>query len=1351
MDPKSDQWITMGPSASPQEEQALRTVRSLLNDHPTTWAWANLSFVSPDQRGSEVDVILLHRTGLYVIELKGYHGTISGDQQMWRLTGPEGQVRTERNPRLSTRTKAQRLRSLLEQGYRGRIPYVHEIVVLHGEGSTVKLDDLAKSGVYGLDGYDVCGVPPFTELLKKRHDEIDKPTAAAVVKRMGQVGLKPRPKTRVVGDYTLDDAEPLAEGVGWVDHLATHAALKRKVRIRLYDVAPDISQTQRAELVRAARREVLLTQDLRHPGVVSALDYTDTERGPALIFPADQNTEPLLQYLGEHRDHLTLDDRLGLVRGVAEVLSYAHRNRVYHRALTPDSVSIRPEQPPQVTVRDWQTGQQDLSASASATRHATLAGATGLADLVVQDQYIYLAPEALHGTRPDPVALDVYGLGVLAYIILTGQPPVATMVDLQEQVGGFDPSVVMDGLPAELTDLVVKATDPDASKRLLDVAAFLAALTEIEKGLAESAADDFTDPLEAGPLSILEEGLIVEERLGTGATGIALLVSSGEADSVPTVLKVARDATREDRLRNEAEVLARLDHPRIVQLIAQPRTVGGRLCIEVADAGRPTLGSRIVNEGRLTIEQLQNYGRDLFSAVSYLESQGVMHRDIKPDNLGVRADASDRKPRLVLFDFSLANEALEHVQSGTRGYLDPFLGSGSRQRYDSAAERFAVAVTLFQMATGQMPEWGDGQVHPAAIADEVSLVPDWFEDQVSEPLMAFFAKALARDASNRFDTLEDMATAWDRVYAGLTAPSTTSVQGDPDALAAAAELTTTLSAAGLSPRAQSAASRLGAVTVGELIAVPAITINQLSGVGVEVRRELQQRCRQWRGLLTVHEEAEDPQGRGVERLLSHLSPGSNGRNAETVALGRAFVERPELDAWPTWAAIAEKADVADYVEPLGQLVRRWVREDAVTVLRLEVQEVLAQFGGVATADEVARRILALHGSRAEGDERLFNAVGLVRATVEADSADGGQISVARDAGDQAILLTSGEDSDPRVAAIRDLARVVEEALEAADGPIPPIAALSLVADHPIAEAVGVADPGRLLSVVAATSPNGAVSGRGELYSRGMPAKDSVRVVVSGQAGHAVLSESWLRRAVLARFPEASPLPERPDLDALVEKAQPDFKWDGRNYTRQSGGSTSLIPSHTRLMTIPGAPARSFDAVDARLRESLTARSAVVLAADPRRIGDAPAALVARFGVTEFNVTSALLEGMREVASDKGIAWGFLLRVDAKDPASSDRAKLAELAELALQHVWPPVAQSPHPLLLTNVDVLARYGLLGRVETLLDLATARPAARWILVPFHSSQSAPMFDDEPVPLPPDGWVPLPGQLFEEQVAG
>ena len=99
----------------------------------------------------------------------------------------------------------------------------------------------------------------------------------------------------------------------------------------------------------------------------------------------------------------------------------------------------------------------------------------------------------------------------------------------------------------------------------------------------------------------------------------------------------------------------------------------------------------------------------------------MFHRDIKPDNLGVREDRADRSRHLVLFDFSLSNEPLDRVRSGTHGYLDPFLGHGGRLQFDSAAERFAVAATLFEMATGTRPEWGDGRSTPPLIPDDVHL------------------------------------------------------------------------------------------------------------------------------------------------------------------------------------------------------------------------------------------------------------------------------------------------------------------------------------------------------------------------------------------------------------------------------------------------------------------------------------------------------------------------------------------------------------------------------------------------------------------------------------------------------
>ena len=151
----------------------------------------------------------------------------------------------------------------------------------------------------------------------------------------------------------------------------------------------------------------------------------------------------------------------------------------------------------------------------------------------------------------------------------------------------------------------------------------------------------------------------------------------------------------------------------MVRLVDGPLDADGHPALLIEDAGRPTLGRRILDEGRLTLEQLENYGRDLFEVVAYLEIAGCSTATSSPTTSACAKTAATAVGTLCCSTSPLSNEPLDRVRSGTHGYLDPFLGHGGRLQFDSAAERFAVAATLFEMATGTRPEWGDGRSNPA--------------------------------------------------------------------------------------------------------------------------------------------------------------------------------------------------------------------------------------------------------------------------------------------------------------------------------------------------------------------------------------------------------------------------------------------------------------------------------------------------------------------------------------------------------------------------------------------------------------------------------------------------------------
>jgi serine/threonine-protein kinase len=196
----------------------------------------------------------------------------------------------------------------------------------------------------------------------------------------------------------------------------------------------------------------------------------------------------------------------------------------------------------------------------------------------------------------------------------------------------------------------------------------------------------------------------LEKLLGQG--GFAWVFVGREIDGTPVAVKVlkpryAGDPQFESRFRNESEIAAKLDHPNIIRI----RTVAkaGDYVYFAMDLCADSLGARLAREGPLPEEDIVRLARDIIAALDFAHSQGVIHRDLKPDNVLIRSDGS-----AVLTDFGIARAVSGYVAStgvnmtiGTPHYLSPEQAQG--RTLDQRADHYALGVTLYKAATGEVP------------------------------------------------------------------------------------------------------------------------------------------------------------------------------------------------------------------------------------------------------------------------------------------------------------------------------------------------------------------------------------------------------------------------------------------------------------------------------------------------------------------------------------------------------------------------------------------------------------------------------------------------------------------------
>ncbi len=1397
---KEPRWTTISESAFAWEKEALDWLRERLPDRDPWHVWSNFEFIDDQGKVNEVDALVLSPVGLFLVEIKSRPGTVTGDAHTWTWRG-DGRDYAHDNPLILANRKAKRLAALLRRQSsvikaRSRVPFIEPLIFLSAiSPEQCKLSGNARSGVVlrgRPDAPDDDGIvarlsgtghyPPRDPLLGR---EIGRVVCRAVV----EAGVRPSNQHRRVGDYQLGAL--LLESENFQDWEGAHvvaAGVQR--RIRIYGYALAATQEARRALVRQATREFQILEGVEHPGILRVRDYQESELGPALLFDYDPHSRGLDFVLREHGARLNVDQRLSILRQLAETLKYAHQKKLYHRALAPSSILVQnPDRETlKLAIMNWQ-----LAARGEQTQGETLgrtAGTQHVEDYVDDQAKIFLAPEALWDGATAGPHLDVFSLGVIAWQVFAAQPPAATAVELQQKLkagNGLRISDVLDGAGRELQNLIQFSTCPDVSARLASMDDFLEYLELVEDELTAPATVASVDPAHAKAGDRIDGGFTVVRRLGKGSSSDVLLVKRDGSDE-ELVLKVALDRSHNDRLVAEGEALAKLRHANIVAW-RETLAVAGRTALLMKSAGPQTLAHHLRQEARPSLDLIRRFGEELLQTVAYLEDQGIHHRDIKPDNIGLCPSAHSGKLQLILFDFSLSRTPVDNIQAGTRPYLDPFLSLGKPPRWDLYAERFAAAMTLYEMVTGALPVWGDGLSDPALIEDEVTLDVGRFDPNLREGLSHFFSKALHRDFRARYDNSEDLLRAWRATFDRVAATTAT----DPfETMARCATRDTTIGELGYSVEAQNVLDRMGIHQVRDLLAVDRVRFRYLKSVGDKVRKEIRltaKRLAQLRpdlaaGTPTVLDAAPGRTGiRSIDELVDHLLPGRSAAEdrpeEEALAFYLGIAELGPAasapDPWPTlFPTLGDAAQAAGIARPalthaLAAARARWLKSPAITDLREELAATLGASGGVVSAAEAAASLLASHGSIEQDNAvRLRLAAAVLRAVVEAE-ADLAQLRFQLFPGPQpgvAPLVAASVDHADY--ALR-LGTAADQAVSTDDGtgglPTPQQAIERLEAvDRP--HTVSPMSAQRLLRLAAGSSQRAAVSSRLELYPRGMAAQRAIQLALGSLVGPRLLTEAQVRERILGRYPEAENLPTRSNLDRLLVAAGADLVWRGdgelgpgyypsrKSFGPSAGSSTYTHRNSAALadenISEEVAAARQFED---KLRHAAKAGGFLVLTVAPRPAHRAASAITARFaeplGFRTISLDRLILECLQEEAAQLRVAWSKVLEADLAGPGSRDWNHLIRLASRAKARVKARLLAEQSSLLLLHPGLLARLDLMDLVSDLQSLAGAATGipSVWLLAPM-AGQGLPTLDGVPIPVisqaqwarVPEAWMGL-----------
>ncbi|MBA3455046.1 MAG: serine/threonine protein kinase [Deltaproteobacteria bacterium] len=277
----------------------------------------------------------------------------------------------------------------------------------------------------------------------------------------------------------------------------------------------------------------------------------------------------------------------------------------------------------------------------------------------------------------------------------------------------------------------------------------------------------------------------VEDRIAAGGMGVVYRAVRLGLDKPVAIKFLHRSQAsvphQRERFNREAAAMSRLSHPNLVSIIDYGDVDGAPYLVMEYQHGESL--RRVLERGSLPIERVISIARQILAGLGSAHVSGVVHRDLKPDNVLLLSSADDI---VKILDFGVAKliegdgspsemSVMARTILGTAAYMSPEQARG--QAIDPRADLYAVGIMLYEMVVGRRPFEAERDLAVLRMqVEDPPLRPRNIAPEISPELEVVMLRALEKKRTERWETAEAFSAALAQTPEGRPPPASEPVR-----------------------------------------------------------------------------------------------------------------------------------------------------------------------------------------------------------------------------------------------------------------------------------------------------------------------------------------------------------------------------------------------------------------------------------------------------------------------------------------------------------------------------------------------------------------------------------------------